>query len=80
MLNSRLAAHYGVRGVRGPKLRKVKLPADSMRGGFLTQASVLKVSANGTNTSPVTRGVWVMERILNQPPKPPPTRRAWRGT
>lgn len=72
MLNSRLADHYDLPEVKGPSLRKVQLPKNSTRGGFLTQASVLKVSANGTNTSPVVRGVWVLDRLLNQPPKPPP--------
>ncbi len=72
MLNGRLAEHYGLPEVAGPELRKVKLPARSMRGGFLSQASVMKVSANGTNTSPVLRGVWVLERILDHPPDPPP--------
>jgi hypothetical protein len=73
MLNSRLAEHYGIAGVNGPELRPVQIAPDSVRGGFLSQGSVLKVSANGTNTSPVVRGVWVMERILNQVPPPPPT-------
>jgi hypothetical protein len=50
----------------------VALPADSPRGGLLTQASVLKVTANGTTTSPVLRGVWVMERIVGKPLPPPP--------
>lgn len=72
MLNNRLALHYGIDGVDGPGLRKVKLSSDSVRGGLLSQGSVLKVSANGTNTSPVVRGVWVMERILGQTPPPPP--------
>ena len=72
MLNSRLAAHYDLPSVEGVQLRKVHLPKDSARGGLLTQASILKVTANGTNTSPVTRGAWVMERILGQPPSPPP--------
>jgi hypothetical protein len=72
MLNNRLARHYGIPGVTGPEIRPVTLPPDSVRGGFLSQASVLKVSANGTNTSPVVRGVWVMERILGEPPQPPP--------
>jgi len=58
--------------VSGPELRRVSLPANSARGGFLSQGSVLKVSANGTNTSPVVRGVWVLERILGQTPPPPP--------
>lgn len=72
MLNSRLAEHYGLPPLTGSELRRVDLPLNSIRGGFLTQASVLKVTANGTNTSPVTRGAWVMERILGSPPPPPP--------
>lgn len=72
MLNNRLAEHYEIDGVIGPEIRRVSLPADSPRGGILSQASILKVSANGTNTSPVVRGVWVMERILGQVPPPPP--------
>jgi hypothetical protein len=72
MLNSHLARHYGLPPVEGVRLRQVALPADSVRGGLLTQASVLKVTANGTTTSPVLRGVWVMERILGEPPPPPP--------
>lgn len=72
MLNRRLAEHYGVDNVSHPDLRPIKLAEDSVRGGLLSQASVLKVSANGTNTSPVVRGVWVMERILGHVPQPPP--------
>jgi hypothetical protein len=72
MLNARLARHYGIPGVSGLAMRRVKLPPESRRGGLLTQGSVLKVSANGTNTSPVIRGVWVQERILGFTPSPPP--------
>jgi hypothetical protein len=72
MLNGRLAKHYGIPGVEGWEFRKVSLPPDSHRGGFLTMASVLKVTANGTATSPVTRGAWVLERILGTPPPRPP--------
>ena len=73
-LNERLADHYGIKGVEGVKFRKVKLPADSVRGGLMTQASVLKVTANGTTTSPVLRGHWITERILGlETPPPPPT-------
>lgn len=72
MLNERLAAHYGLPKVDGVNLRRVTLPADCVRGGLMTQASVLKVTANGTTTSPVLRGVWVMERILGKPAPPPP--------
>jgi hypothetical protein len=72
MLNGRLAKHYGIPGVEGWQFRKVPLPKDSHRGGVLTMASILKVTANGTTTSPVTRGTWILERILGTPaPRPP---------
>jgi hypothetical protein len=81
MLNGRLAKHYGIQappgGVAAPRsdlweFRKVPLPRDSHRGGVLTMASVLKVTANGTYTSPILRGAWVLERILGTPPPRPP--------
>ncbi|MFT4546906.1 MAG: hypothetical protein ACI8XO_001541 [Verrucomicrobiales bacterium] len=73
-LNQRLAEHYELPPLKGAKLRRVALPVESVRGGLLTQASVLKVTANGANTSPVVRGVWILERILGTPaPPPPPT-------
>lgn len=72
LINQRLAELYGIKGVLGADLREVKIPADSPRGGFLTQAAVLKVTANGTTTSPILRGVWVMERILGIPRSPVP--------
>ena len=73
-LNERLADHYGISGVTGVNFRKVKLPEGSLRGGLMTQASVLKVTANGTTTSPVLRGHWITERILGlETPPPPPT-------
>jgi hypothetical protein len=72
MLNGRLAKHYGIPGAEGWEFRKVSLPPESHRGGVLTMASVLKVTANGTNTSPVLRGAWVLERILGTPPPKPP--------
>jgi hypothetical protein len=71
-LNERLALHYGIPNVRGIGMRRVTLPPDSPRGGFMTQASVLKVTANGTTTSPVLRGKWIMERILGYEIPPPP--------
>lgn len=72
MLNGRLAKHYGIPGVDGWEFHKVTLPPNSHRGGVLTMASVLKVTANGTSTSPVVRGAWVMDRILGiTPPRPP---------
>ncbi len=71
-VNRRLAQHYGLQGVAGQQMRRVALPADSPRGGLLTQASVLKVTANGTTTSPVPRGNFVLANLLGQPPAPPP--------
>jgi hypothetical protein len=70
--NDRLASHYGLSPVSGSTVRKVPLPAGSPYGGLLTQAAILKVSANGSTTSPVIRGAWVMERLIGQPPPPPP--------
>src|SRR5216117_1085108 len=72
MLNERLAAHHGLPPVQGVALRRTPLPRDNPRGGLMTQAAVLKVTANGTTTSPVLRGAWIMERILGQKPPPPP--------
>ncbi len=72
MINERLAEVYGIKGVKGQRIRRVALPLDSPYGGFLTQSSVMKVTANGLTTSPVLRGAWVMDRILGQPPSPPP--------
>jgi hypothetical protein len=71
-LNARLAKHYGIPGIDGMEMRKVTLPSDSHRGGLLTMGSVLKVTANGTTTSPIIRGSWVLERILGTPPPKPP--------
>ncbi len=72
MLNGRLAKHYGISGVNGWEFQKTPVPPESHRGGVLTMASVLKVTANGTTTSPVLRGAWVLDRILGSPAPPPP--------
>lgn len=72
-LNERLAAHYGLTGVEGGSMRRVSLPAESVRGGVMTQAIVLKVTANGTTTSPVIRGKWISERMLGRDVPPPPS-------
>ncbi len=70
-LNETLAKHYGIPGVTGQDFRKVILP-DGKRGGILSMASVLTVSSYATRTSPVLRGKWVLENVLNAPPPPPP--------
>jgi hypothetical protein len=72
MLSQRLAEHYGISGVEGVEVRRVGLPEDSPRGGVLGHAAILKLTANGTTTSPVKRGVWLMDRLLNEPAPPPP--------
>ncbi len=71
-LNSRLAHYYDIDGVEGEELKCVELDGDSHRGGLLAHGAILKVTANGTNTSPVLRGIWVSERILGTPIPPPP--------
>jgi len=70
--DERLARHYGIPAKKGPTFRRISLPENSPYGGILTQASVLKITANGTATSPVLRGVYVMEHLLGDPPSPPP--------
>jgi hypothetical protein len=73
MLNTEVAQLYGIPGVpEGNEFSRVFLPEGTHRGGILTQASVLKVTANGTVTSPVKRGAWVMDRLLGKRPDPPP--------
>ncbi len=71
-INQRMAELYGIKNVQGSHIRKVPLPKDSERGGLLTQASLLKITANGTTTSPVVRGTFVLSRLLGDPPPPPP--------
>ena len=71
-VNDRLARHYGLHEVKGSNLQRVDLPRSSPYGGLLTQAYVLKLSAEGTSTSPVLRGAWIMDRLIGQPPPPPP--------
>jgi hypothetical protein len=73
MLNGRLARHYGIPDVKDDlEFRKVALPPESHRGGVMTMSAVLKVTANGTTTSPILRGAWVLDRMLGTPPPKPP--------
>ncbi len=71
-LNERLAKHYGIPHIYGDHFRRVKLPANGVRGGLLTHGSILAVTSFGNRTSPVLRGKWVLENILGTPPPPPP--------
>jgi uncharacterized protein DUF1592/uncharacterized protein DUF1588/uncharacterized protein DUF1585/uncharacterized protein DUF1587/uncharacterized protein DUF1595/cbb3-type cytochrome c oxidase subunit III len=71
-LNERLAKVYGIDGVAGKSMRLVSLPPDSLRGGVLTEGTVLTVTSNPTRTSPVKRGQFVLENILGTPVPPPP--------
>ena len=71
-LNRRLAKHYGLPELDGDDLRKITLPADSPRGGILTQGTLLAVTSNPTRTSPVKRGLFILDNILGTPPPPPP--------
>lgn len=70
-VNKPLARHYGLTPPAGSGFERVGL-SDRRRGGLLGQASVLTVTANGIDTSPVVRGVWLLENILGTPPSPPP--------
>jgi hypothetical protein len=69
-VNAPLAKHYGIAGVRGKEFTRVKAPPG--RGGVLTHASILTLTSNSLRTSPVQRGKFVLEQILNTPPPPPP--------
>jgi len=71
-LNSRLARYYEITGVTGDQMRRVKLKPEDHRGGLLTHGSVLKVTSNGSQTSPVVRGAWVAKRIMGEHIPPPP--------
>jgi len=71
-LNERLAKHYGIDGVTGPEMRYIALPPGSPRGGVLTQGTVLAVTSNPDRTSPVKRGLFILDNILGIPPAPPP--------
>jgi hypothetical protein len=73
-LNEDLAKHYGIPGVTGREMRKVMLPPDSPRGGILTQGTILAVTSNPTRTSPVKRGVFILDAILGW--RTPPARKS----
>ena len=72
MVNDRLAQHYGLPEVSGTSLQRVTLQPDHRRGGLLTQAGLLAMNSDGRDSHPLKRGIWLLERILNDPPPPPP--------
>ncbi len=71
-LNQRLAWHYGIEGVTGQNMRKVNFSDEVPRGGLLTMGSVLKVTTDGFDTSPILRGAWISKNIVGTPLSPPP--------
>jgi hypothetical protein len=71
-LNEKLAKLYGMTNVTGLEMRRVTLPADSVRGGVLTHGSALVITSNPDRTSPVKRGLFILENFLGAPPPPPP--------
>jgi cytochrome c553 len=71
-VDERLAAHYGLSGIRGSRTRRVALPQDDPRRGLLGHGSVLTITSAANRTSPVVRGKWVLENLLGAPPPTPP--------
>jgi uncharacterized membrane protein len=71
-LNQELARHYGIAGVWGGNLRRVEVGGLPNRSGIITQASILTMNSDGEDSHPIRRGVWLLERILDDPPPPPP--------
>ena len=71
-VDERLARHYGIPGVRGSRMRRVTLPADSPRRGLLGHGSILTLTSAANRTSPVVRGKWMLENLLGAPPPQPP--------
>jgi len=72
VINETLANHYRIAGVSGPEFRKVALEESAHRGGILTNAAVLAMNSDGKDSHPLKRGVWMLKRILQDPPPPPP--------
>lgn len=72
MLDSKLSAHYGIKGFNGNGFQKIKISPDRHRGGVLTQASFLAGASDGVDSHPIKRGLWLLERILGDTPPPPP--------
>ncbi len=71
-VNQRLARHYGMPAVTGGEFQEVRVPDYRTRGGLLQQGAILTMTADGAESNPIYRGVWILERLLNDPPPPPP--------
>ncbi len=71
-VNERLARHYHIPNIYGPHFRKVSITPQSNRGGVLTNAAILTMNSDGKDSHPLKRGVWMLERVLHDPPPPPP--------
>jgi hypothetical protein len=71
-VNELLAKHYDIDGVKGDAMRRIELPTGSPRGGVLTQGTLLAVTSNPSRTSPVKRGLFILDNIFGSPPPPPP--------
>lgn len=72
VVNEELARHYGIQGVSGNHFRRVPIDLNQRRGGVLTQAGLLTMNSAGDDSHPLKRGIWLLEKILNDPPPPPP--------
>lgn len=72
VVNERMARHYRISNVYGPHFRKVAITPQANRGGILTNAAILTMNSDGKDSHPLKRGVWMLERILHDPPPPPP--------
>lgn len=72
VVNQRLAEHYKLENIRGNSFQRVSLKPDDNRGGVLTQAALLAMNSDGTDSHPLKRGIWLLESLLNDPPPPPP--------
>jgi hypothetical protein len=72
LVNERLARHYGINTVEGNGFQRVSLAPENRRGGLLTQAGLLAMNSDGKDSHPLKRGIWMLDRLLNDPPPPPP--------
>jgi len=72
LANERLARHYGINNVQGNEFQRVSLEPENRRGGLLTQAGLLAMNSDGKDSHPLKRGIWMLDRLLNDPPPPPP--------